>query len=123
MKDSPFASLGKSIVDKPPYISGTFQLPPSSFSLFYKSKNDDAHTNATKSEAIWTSTASNSHKLANQLLFVRIRNTSWMRITERLAPWTQKFLHPARKASKRDIKVGLFKLDVYGIVLQTSLSE
>jgi hypothetical protein len=30
-------SLRESIVDKPPYISGTLQLPDSFFSLFYKS--------------------------------------------------------------------------------------
>ena len=28
--------LRESIVDKPPYISGTLQLPHASFSLFYK---------------------------------------------------------------------------------------
>jgi len=36
-------SLRESIVDKPPYISGTLKLPESSFSVFYKlSKDDDA---------------------------------------------------------------------------------
>ncbi len=36
-------SLQDSIVDKPPYISGTLKLPESFFSLFYKlSKDDDA---------------------------------------------------------------------------------
>jgi hypothetical protein len=37
-------SLRESIVDKPPYISGTLKLPESYFSLFYKlsSKGDDA---------------------------------------------------------------------------------
>ncbi len=29
-------SLRESIVDKPPYISGTLPLPPSCFTLFYK---------------------------------------------------------------------------------------
>jgi hypothetical protein len=29
-------SLRESIVDKPPYISGTLQLPDSCFSIFYK---------------------------------------------------------------------------------------
>ena len=33
-------SLRESIVDKPPYISGTLQLPDSFFSLFYKSAKD-----------------------------------------------------------------------------------
>jgi hypothetical protein len=32
--------LRESIVDKPPYTSGTLQLPDSSFSLFYKATND-----------------------------------------------------------------------------------
>ena len=36
-------SLRQSIVDKPPYMSGTLKLPESFFSLFYKlSKDDDA---------------------------------------------------------------------------------
>jgi hypothetical protein len=34
------ASLGESITDKPPYISGTLQLPDSYFSLFYKVTKD-----------------------------------------------------------------------------------
>jgi len=33
-------SLRESIVDKPPYISGTLQLPDSFFSLFYKVAKD-----------------------------------------------------------------------------------
>jgi hypothetical protein len=33
-------SLRKSIVDKPPYISGTLQLPHSCFSIFYKIAKD-----------------------------------------------------------------------------------
>jgi hypothetical protein len=33
--------LRESIVDKPPYISGTLQLPDSCFSLFYKVAKDD----------------------------------------------------------------------------------
>src|SRR5712672_3608263 len=33
--------LRKSIIDKPPYVSGTLQLPASSFSLFYKTTKDD----------------------------------------------------------------------------------
>jgi len=33
-------SLWKSIVDKPPYISGTLQLPDSCFSFFYKVAKD-----------------------------------------------------------------------------------
>ena len=32
------SSLRESIVDKPPYISGTLQLPDSCFSLFYRDK-------------------------------------------------------------------------------------
>jgi hypothetical protein len=34
-------SLRESIVDKPPYISGTLKLPESYFSLFYKLSEDD----------------------------------------------------------------------------------
>jgi hypothetical protein len=34
-------SLRESIVDKPPYISGTLKLPESCFSLFYKLSKDD----------------------------------------------------------------------------------
>ena len=34
------SSLRKSIVDKPPYINGTLQLPDSCFSLFYKTAKD-----------------------------------------------------------------------------------
>ena len=34
------SSLRESIVDKPPYISGTLQLPESHFSLFYKEAKD-----------------------------------------------------------------------------------
>jgi hypothetical protein len=34
------ASLGESIIDKPPYIDGTLQLPDSCFSLFYKVAKD-----------------------------------------------------------------------------------
>lgn len=34
------APLGESIIDKPPYISGTLQLPESYFSLFYKVTKD-----------------------------------------------------------------------------------
>ena len=33
-------SLRKSIVDKPPYINGTLQLPHSCFSIFYKIAKD-----------------------------------------------------------------------------------
>jgi len=33
--------LRKSIIDKPPYVSGTLQLPASSLSLFYKTTKDD----------------------------------------------------------------------------------
>jgi hypothetical protein len=32
--------IRESIVDKPPYTSGTLQLPNSYFSLFYKAKKD-----------------------------------------------------------------------------------
>ncbi|KAF8493964.1 hypothetical protein F5888DRAFT_701539 [Russula emetica] len=35
-------SLRESIVDKPPYISGTLKLPESCFSLFYKLSKDDS---------------------------------------------------------------------------------
>jgi len=36
-------SLRESIIDKPPYVSGTLQLPDSCFSLFYKlAKDGDA---------------------------------------------------------------------------------
>ena len=34
------SSLRESIVDKPPYISGTLKLPESHFSLFYKEAKD-----------------------------------------------------------------------------------
>ena len=34
-------SLRESIIDKPPYISGTLDLPNSDFSLFYKVAKDD----------------------------------------------------------------------------------
>ena len=41
-------SLRESIIDKPPYISGTLQLPDPYFSLFYKVAEDgvgvDGHT-------------------------------------------------------------------------------
>jgi len=33
--------LRTSIIDKPPYVSGTLQLSASSFSLFYKTTEDD----------------------------------------------------------------------------------
>jgi hypothetical protein len=33
--------LRNSIVDKPPFVSGSLQLPPSLFSLFYKVTKDD----------------------------------------------------------------------------------
>jgi hypothetical protein len=36
------SSLRESIVDKPPYISGTLQLPDSCFSLFYKIAKDSS---------------------------------------------------------------------------------
>jgi hypothetical protein len=36
------ASLRDSIIDKPPYISGTMQLPDSRFSLFYQAIEDGA---------------------------------------------------------------------------------
>ena len=39
-KQKLLASLGDSIIDKPPYISGTLQLPDSYFSLFYKVTKD-----------------------------------------------------------------------------------
>ena len=40
--------LRESIVDKPPYISGTLNLPESNFSLVYKiSKDDDARSGET----------------------------------------------------------------------------
>jgi hypothetical protein len=32
--------LRESIVDKPPYVSGTLQLPDSCFSVFYKTAKD-----------------------------------------------------------------------------------
>ncbi len=32
--------LRESIIDKPPYISGTLQLPASCFSLFYRTTED-----------------------------------------------------------------------------------
>jgi hypothetical protein len=35
------APLRESIIDKPPYVSGTLQLPDSYFSLFYKVAKDD----------------------------------------------------------------------------------
>jgi hypothetical protein len=36
------ASLRESITHKPPFVSGTLQLSPSHFSLFYNTKNDHA---------------------------------------------------------------------------------
>ena len=33
-------SLRESIIDKPPYVSGTMQLPDSRFSLFYQATED-----------------------------------------------------------------------------------
>jgi hypothetical protein len=36
--------LRELIVDKPPYMSGTLQLPTSCFSLFYKTKKDGNDT-------------------------------------------------------------------------------
>ena len=45
-KQEILTSLRESIVDKPPYTSGTLQLPSSCFSLFYKvtkgGSDDDA---------------------------------------------------------------------------------
>jgi len=46
--------LRESIVDKPPYTSGTLRLPTSCFSLFYKANKDGNDTRLDDRDRSWT---------------------------------------------------------------------
>ncbi|KAI0291799.1 hypothetical protein B0F90DRAFT_1920522 [Multifurca ochricompacta] len=103
------APLKKSIVDKPPYISGTFQLPPSWFSLFYNYGDTVKRINLANPTF---NELEQLEKACEPASFGRRRKKSWTKLPKGSQNGPRIFLHPTCARSHRtrqDRKGSFFK--------------